>query len=105
MPAQGTEVREGATTAMYPLGPGQLALSLPGGAARLSEEAEGVCARRGATVLRVPTDPADDPRLAPLSGCPAPLALAVLLAQREGLDPDVPGWHADYLATARREEE
>lgn len=105
VPAQGTEVREGATTSMYPLGSGQLALSLPGGAARLTEEAEAVCARRGATVLRAPGEAGDDPRLALLSGFPAPLALAVLLAQREGLDPDVPSWHADYLATARREEE
>ena len=105
VPAQGTEVREGATTAMYPLGPGQLALSLPGGAARLTDEAEGVCAKRGATVLRVPIEPGDDPRLAVLSGFPAPLAVSVLLAQRDGLDPDVPAWHADYLATARREEQ
>jgi fructoselysine-6-P-deglycase FrlB-like protein len=104
VPSQGAEVREGATTAMYPIGPGQLALSLPAGAPRLSEEAESVCARRGATVLRAPADPGDDPRLAFLSGFAAPLALAVLLAQRDGLDPDVPAWHADYLATARREE-
>jgi fructoselysine-6-P-deglycase FrlB-like protein len=105
VPAQGTEVREGATTAMYPLGPGQLALSVPGGAERLSEEAESVCARRGATVLRVPVDAGADPRLAVVGGFAGPLALAVLLAQREGLDPDVPAWHADYLATARRDAE
>jgi fructoselysine-6-P-deglycase FrlB-like protein len=103
VPAQGMEVREGATTAMYPLGSGQLVLSLPGGAARLSEEAEAVCAGRGAAVLRTPELPDADPRLAPLSGFAAPLALAVLLAQRDGLDPDTPDWHADYLATARRD--
>jgi fructoselysine-6-P-deglycase FrlB-like protein len=104
VPAHGTEVREGATTSMYPLAPTHLALSLPGGAARLTEEAESVCVRRGATVLRVPIEPEDDPRLALLSGFPAPLALSVLMAQRERLDPDVPAWHADYLATARREQ-
>jgi D-arabinose 5-phosphate isomerase GutQ len=102
VPAQGVEVREGATTAMYPLGPGQLALSLPAGAERLTQEAESVCVRRGASVLRAPFDPGDDPRLAVVGAFAAPLALAVLLAQREGLDPDQPGWHGDYLATARR---
>lgn len=103
VPAQGVEVREGATTAMYPLGPDHLALSIPAGSERLTEEAESLCARRGATVHRVPADPADDPRLAVVGAFGAPLALSVLLAQREGLDPDQPGWHGDYLATARRE--
>jgi fructoselysine-6-P-deglycase FrlB-like protein len=103
VPAQGVEVREGATTAMYPLGPDHLALSIPAGSERLTEEAESLCARRGATVHRVPADPVDDPRLAVVGAFGAPLALSVLLAQREGLDPDQPGWHGDYLATARRE--
>jgi fructoselysine-6-P-deglycase FrlB-like protein len=103
VPAQGVEVREGATTAMYALGRGQLALSIPAGADRLTEEAESVCARRGAAVHRVPIDPADDPRLVVVSAFAAPLALSALLAQREGLDTDQPGWHEDYLATARQE--
>jgi fructoselysine-6-P-deglycase FrlB-like protein len=102
VPAHGTEVREGATTGMYPLAPGQLALSLPAGAPRLTEEAEAVCARRGATVLRAPGDLDADPRLAAVSCFAAPLGLAVGLAQRSGLDPDAPGWYGDYLATARR---
>jgi fructoselysine-6-P-deglycase FrlB-like protein len=102
VPAHGTEVREGATTGMYPLGPGQLAVSLPAGRLQLTEEAEAVCARRGATVLRAPVDPDADPRLAAVSCFAAPLGLAVGLAQRAALDPDTPEWYDDYLATARR---
>ena len=101
VPAQGVELREGATSAMYPLGPGALVLSLPGGADRLLAEAEEICARRGAVVLRAPTGSSFDPRLAVVGGFASPLALAIGMALRAGLDPDMPAWYADYLATAR----
>ncbi len=101
VPSQGVETREGATTAMYPLAPGHLVLSLPTGPDPLIDEAEATCARRGATVRRVPALEGVDPRLAALAGFPAPLALATAMALRDGNDPDQPGWQADYLATAR----
>jgi fructoselysine-6-P-deglycase FrlB-like protein len=101
VPAQGVELREGATSAMYPLGPGALVLSLPAGADRQLAEAEEVCARRGAVVLRAPTGSSFDPRLAVVGGFASPLALAIGMALRAGLDPDMPAWYADYLATAR----
>lgn len=102
IPCAGMETREGATTGMYALAPGQLALSLPLGSPdpRL-EEAEAVCASRGAKTLRAPV-PAGDARLAALLAFPAPLALAVELARQDGRDPDHPSWRDTYYATARR---
>jgi D-arabinose 5-phosphate isomerase GutQ len=101
VPAQGVELREGATSAMYPLGRGALVLSLPGGPDGVLAEAEAICARRGAAVLRAPVGSSLDPRLAVVGGFASPLALAIGMALRAGLDPDRPAWYADYLATAR----
>ena len=101
VPAQGVELREGATSAMYPLGRRALVLSLPGGSERLLTETEEICARRGAVVLRAPVGPSLDPRLAVVGGFASPLALAIGMALRAGLDPDMPAWYADYLVTAR----
>lgn len=100
VPAQGVELREGATSAMYPLGRGALVLTLPGGAHNLLAEAEEICARRRAVVLRAPAG-SFDPRLAAVGCFASPLALAIGMALRGGLDPDIPAWYADYLATAR----
>ena len=55
MPAEGVETREGATSTMMALRPGDLALSLPTRADdALLAEAEEACAGRGARVLRAP---------------------------------------------------
>jgi len=101
VPCEGVETREGATTAMYALGPGQLAIGVPaGGADALLDEAEAVCRGRGAAVRRLP-DPGGDPRLAAVTTFPAALAHAIALAQAGGIDPDDPPWKAAYEATAR----
>ena len=58
VPTEGVETREGATSAMMALGPGDLALSLPTRADdELLAEAEEICAGQGARVLRAPLAP------------------------------------------------
>jgi fructoselysine-6-P-deglycase FrlB-like protein len=101
VPAEGLETREGATTGMYALGPGQLVLSLPTGEDGVLAEAEETCRRTGATVLRVPGGDALDPRLAGLSTFPAALGLAIELGLQAGLDVDRPGWVDLYYKAAR----
>jgi fructoselysine-6-P-deglycase FrlB-like protein len=101
VPCEGVETREGATTAMYALGPDQLAIAVPvGGGDVLLDEAEAVCRGRGAAVRRLP-DPGGDPRLAAVTTFPAALAHAIALAQARGVDPDDPPWKAAYFTTAR----
>jgi fructoselysine-6-P-deglycase FrlB-like protein len=101
VPCEGVETREGATTAMYALGPGQLALGVPGaGADPLLDEAEAVCRGRGADVRRLPGGDGDS-RLAAVMTFPCALALAIALAQARDIDPDDPPWADAYLATAR----
>jgi glucosamine 6-phosphate synthetase-like amidotransferase/phosphosugar isomerase protein len=100
VPCEGMETREGATSGMYALAPGHLAVSLPTEEDPLVGEAEEICRAQGATVLALPAAPAD-PRLAVLSTFPAAVALATELAVRAGLDPDEPAWRDAYLATAR----
>jgi len=101
IPAEGVETREGATSAMYGLAPGHLALSLPTGDDSLVAEAEETCRAAGATVVRVPGGSGADPRLSPVTTFPAALALAVVLGLRAELDVDHPGWADAYFATAR----
>jgi fructoselysine-6-P-deglycase FrlB-like protein len=100
-PAEGLETREGATSGMYALGPGKLALSLPTGEEAALAQAEETCRRTGAAVLRLPGGDALDARLAGLSTFPAALALATLLGLRAGLDVDHPAWVESYYKTAR----
>ena len=58
MPAEGAETREGATSTMMALRPGDLALSLPTRAGdELLVEAEDACAGRGARVFGRPCPP------------------------------------------------
>jgi fructoselysine-6-P-deglycase FrlB-like protein len=102
IPCEGVETREGATTAMTGLSPGHLVLSLPTGATDpLVDEADQVCARRGATVLRAPGGAESDHRLAAITTFPAAVALGVELALRGGHDPDQPDWIEIYYSTAR----
>jgi glucosamine--fructose-6-phosphate aminotransferase (isomerizing) len=101
VPAEGVETREGATSGMYALGAGQIALSLPAGGDPLLTEAEETCARSGATTLRAPGGELAEPRLTPLTTFPAAVALAAELGLAAGLDVDRPQWLEAYLATAR----
>lgn len=101
VPAEGLETREGATSGMYALRAGQLALSLPTGQDAVLAEAEETCRRSGATVLRLPGGEALDPRLVGLATFPAALALAIALGLQAGLDVDRPAWVDAYYRTAR----
>jgi glucosamine--fructose-6-phosphate aminotransferase (isomerizing) len=103
MPAEGVETREGATSAMMALGPGDLALSLPAGDTDpLLDEAEEICAERGATVLRAPGGATADRRLAAVTTFPAAAALAARIGVDRGLDVDRPAWTEAYYRVARR---
>jgi fructoselysine-6-P-deglycase FrlB-like protein len=101
LPAEGLETREGATSGMYALGEGKLAVSLPTGDDDVIAEAEETCRRTGAAVLRLPGGDALDPRLAGLSTFPAALGLATELGLRSGLDVDHPAWVDAYYHAAR----
>ena len=101
IPAEGVETREGATSAMYPLRPGHLVVSLPTAGDTLLEEAETICAARGATVLRAPGGDLADPRLSAVTAFPATVALAARLGVEGGLDVDKPVWTDAYYAVAR----
>jgi fructoselysine-6-P-deglycase FrlB-like protein len=101
IPAEGVETREGATSAMYPLGPGHLVVSLPTAGDTLLEEAEAICAARGATVIRAPGGDLADPRLSAVTAFPATVALAARLGVGVGLDVDKPAWTDAYYAVAR----
>ena len=101
IPAEGMETREGATSGMYALSDEQLVLVLPLGDDRLADEAASVCLSRGAIVHKVPWQPACDERCAAAAHFAHPLALATMLALRQGIDPDHPAWLAAYEATAR----
>src|SRR5262245_7080388 len=101
IPAEGVETREGATSTMMALRQGHLVLSLPTGADPLLEEAEQICAARGATVLRAPAPEGVDRRLASIVCHPAAVALAERLGIARGLDVDRPAWTEDYYRVAR----
>ena len=101
VPTEGSETREGATSGMYALAPGQLAVSLPTGPDELLVEAEATCAGTGATVLRAPGGASADARLSAIATFPAALALATAIGLRRGLDVDKPGWADAYYATTR----
>ena len=100
MPCEGVESREGATSAMFALAPGHLALSLPLGDP--VEETERLCAGAGARVVRLPGGEHADPRLAVISTLPAACAVAARLADAAGHDIDHPAWVDAYYRTARR---
>ena len=105
VPAEGVETREAATSSMFAMARGDLVVSLPVRGDQLADEAERICASRGAQVLRAPGCDAGDPRVAPLLAFPATVRLAIALAERHGLDPDAPETAATYYATARQRAE
>jgi fructoselysine-6-P-deglycase FrlB-like protein len=102
IPAEGCETREGATTAMFACAPGHLVLSLATRDDPLLDEAERLCAARGARVIRLPGGELADRRLAPILAMPAISAISIRLALAAGRDPDKPDWVDAYYTTARR---
>jgi hypothetical protein len=102
VPCEGTETREGATSAMTGLLPRHLALSLPTDDDPFILETERICTSTGATVLRMPGGTLADARLVPVTTFAPALALSIDLALRNNQDPDAPSWTETYYATARR---
>jgi fructoselysine-6-P-deglycase FrlB-like protein len=101
IPCEGVETREGATSAMFGLAPGHLALSLPLAGDADIAETERLCDQAGAHVLRVPGGELGDPRLALITTLPGGCAVAALLAEAAGHDVDRPAWVDAYESTAR----
>lgn len=98
---EGLETREAATSGMYALRPGDVALAHTRAGDPLAEEAEAVIAATGARVVRLPV-PAECTSLElPVLGFPAAVALAGELGVRDGRDVDDPDWTANYYRTAR----
>lgn len=101
VPAEGAETREGATSSMYALSPGQLVIGLPSTPGDpLLAEALAVCEGAGAAVMELPA-PLGDPRLAAVTSHPHAVCLAAHLGLRAGADVDHPSWESRYYATAR----
>jgi hypothetical protein len=101
IPAEGVETREGATSAMFGLARGHLAVSLDPDGDPAGDEARRLCAATGASVIGLPVPPGEDARLAPITALPATAALSAGLALAAGHDVDEPAWTAAYYATAR----
>jgi glucosamine--fructose-6-phosphate aminotransferase (isomerizing) len=101
VPCEGAETREGATSAMFGLAPGHLAISLAGEGDPAGAEAEALCRAAGAAVARLPGIDVADPRLATVTTLPAAVALTIALAAAGGHDVDRPAWTDAYYATAR----
>jgi glutamine---fructose-6-phosphate transaminase (isomerizing) len=101
VPAEGVETREGATSAMFGLRPGDLMVSLDPEGDPAGDEALRLCGATGAATLRLPVRAGEDPRLAPITTLPAAAALAAELALAGGHDVDEPAWTEAYYATAR----
>jgi fructoselysine-6-P-deglycase FrlB-like protein len=101
VPTEGVETREGATSAMMALRPGDLVLSLPTRPDdELLAEAEAICAGQGAHVLRAPLAAADS-RIAAVTTFPAAAALSAAIGLGRGLDVDRPAWTDAYYRVAR----
>lgn len=101
IPAEGVETREGATSAMYALQRGHLVVSVAADPDPLADEAEAICAGRGAAVVRAPGLEQGDPRLAAVTTFPALVALSAAIGVSRGLDVDRPAWTEAYYAVAR----
>lgn len=101
IPCEGSETREGATSSMFGLRPGDLVISIPTRGDDAIAEAERLCAAAGGVVVRCPGAEEADPRLALITALPATVALAGVLATAAGSDIDNPDWAAAYYTTAR----
>ena len=102
IPAEGVETREGATSAMYPLRPGHIVVSLPNRMGtpcsrrprRSAPPAAPPCSALPAEISRIrgsaQSQPSRPPSRSPLGS-----------ASRRGLDVDSPAWTDAYYAVAR----
>lgn len=101
IPCEGVETREGATAVATALMSPHLVVSLPTGDDPLVDEAEQICASRGAQVLRAPGGDLALPSVAAITTFPAAVAVGAELALRGGRDVDNPDWIDAYYSTAR----
>jgi fructoselysine-6-P-deglycase FrlB-like protein len=106
LPAEGAELREGATSSMFGVGPDDLAViaevGAPGSdAATLEDEAAAALREQGAHVVRLPGGQSGDRRLASILAFPASVRVAIHLAVAAGLNPDAPETTGAYYRTAR----
>ncbi len=101
IPCEGSETREGATSSMFGLRPGDLVVSIPSRDDDAISEAERLCAAAGGVVVRCPGAEHADPRLALITALPSTVGLAGVLATMAGLDIDEPDWASAYYRTAR----
>ena len=101
IPCEGSETREGATSSMFGLRPGDLVVSIPTRGDGAIDEAERLCAEAGGIVVRCPGAEPADPRLALVNALPATVAVAGVLATIAGSDIDNPAWTDAYYTTAR----
>jgi fructoselysine-6-P-deglycase FrlB-like protein len=102
IPSEGVETREGATSAMMALRPGDLVVSLATvHGDDLLAEAERACVGQGARVVRTPLPATTDRRLAAVSTFPAAVALSGTIGLAHGLDVDKPAWTDAYYRVAR----
>ena len=101
IPCEGVETREGATSVATALMSPNLVLSLPTYDDPLIDEAERICASRGAQVLRAPGGDLAPSAVAAITTFPAAVAVGAELALRSGWDVDDPDWIDTYYTTAR----
>ncbi len=101
VPCEGVESREGATSAMFALTDGSLAISLETASDPHLTGTEESCRSMGSRIVRIPCREDDDPRLVPILSFPYALALALRLAELAGRDPDDPPWAENYLSSVR----
>ncbi len=106
MPADGTELREGATSSMFGVGSEDLAVLAEVGSpgtetSRLEDETVIALQDQGTRVIRLPGGRLGDRRLAPILSFPASVRVATHLAVAAGLDPDAPETARTYYRTAR----
>ena len=103
VPAEGVETREGATSAMMALRPGDLVLSLPTRGPTTSSSPRrrrSVPGRgRGCSARRSPPSPTR--RLAAITTFPAAAVLSAAIGLGRGLDVDRPAWTDAYYRVAR----
>ena len=102
VPTEGVETREGATSAMMALRPGDLVLSLSNEARRRAARGGGgdLC-RAGGEVLSAPLAAVTDSRLAAMTTFPAAAVLSAAIGLGRGLDVDRPAWTDAYYRVAR----
>lgn len=99
IPTESGEAREIVTSSRCACAPEDLVLASDNGDADTDEIVHSL-ETTGASIVRLP-QVQHHAELSSLTQFPAPLALAIRLAQMRGINPDQPSWYAEYLNLAR----